>query len=506
MSIRNLSLPSLTIEVNAMVLDDSERAAIGELRICQKLSLPAQCELSFFNQPASGLMALLIPGATLRIKIAADPNSLFFGDITAVEHLYEGSHGRRLRIRAYDRLHRLAKRQPVRAHIQTNLAEMAQNMAAAAGLELAAVPTNPVWRRLIQQDETDLELLSQMTEAFGLYFTVREETLHFITLEGAGEAVPLTLGDTLLEARVEVNSDPSCRNVAAAGWDPLRVVEHSGRASKARTGHATSPLVAPELIGGTAERTLVHQVFQDDSHAEALAQAELDIKAGREMVLRGLAEGDPRLMPGAKVEVQGLGADTGGSYVLTEVTHVFDQQQGFVSELSTYPGTKVPKSRGASVMLGKVSSIDDPDNLGRVQVTLPAGNGVETDWMGVMSAGAGKGKGLMILPDVGDTVLIVCAQEDPAHGIVLGGLYSTGGPPDNNIENRSVARFSCLTPGGQRLRFDDINKSIRLENSEGSFIELKPGKVVVHGTADLDIEAPGKTITIRANAIDFQQG
>ena len=53
----------------------------------------------------------------------------------------------------------------------------------------------------------------------------------------------------------------------------------------------------------------------------------------------------------------------------------------------------------------------------------------------------------MILPDVGDTVLIVCAQEDPAHGIVLGGLYSTGGPPDNNIENCSVARFSCLTPG-----------------------------------------------------------
>ena len=245
MSIRNLSLPSLTIEVNAMVLDDSERAAIGELRICQKLSLPAQCELSFFNQPASGLMALLIPGATLRIKIAADPNSLFLATSppwsTSTKARMDDGCGSALT----DRLHRLAKRQPVRAHIQTNLAEMAQNMAAAAGLELAAVPTNPVWRRLIQQDETDLELLSQMTEAFGLYFTVREETLHFITLEGAGEAVPLTLGDTLLEARVEVNSDPSCRNVAAAGWDPLRVVEHSGRASKARTGHATSPLVAP---------------------------------------------------------------------------------------------------------------------------------------------------------------------------------------------------------------------------------------------------------------------
>jgi hypothetical protein len=47
---------------------------------------------------------------------------------------------------------------------------------------------------------------------------------------------------------------------------------------------------------------------------------------------------------------------------------------------------------------------------------------------------------------------------------------------------------------------------IRLENSDGSFVELSPEKVTVHAARDLQIEAPGKAIVIRGSTIDFQKG
>jgi phage baseplate assembly protein gpV len=325
-------------------------------------------------------------------------------------------------------------------------------------------------------------------------------------LEGIGETIPLALGETLLEARIEVNGDPACRTVAADGWDPLRAEEHAGRASRARVGRSVAAEVPPERVGGAGEWSFVHRAVQDDAHAEALAQAELDLRVAREVVLRGVAEGDARLQPGARVDVQGVASSVAGRYVLTEVTHVLDGQQRFVSEISTYPATPAPQLRGASVVLGKVTSVEDPEHLGRVQVTLPACNGVETDWMGVVMVGAGAGKGLVMLPDVGDTVLVLCAQEDPAQGVVLGGLYGVGGPPDGGVESRSVKRFTCLTPGGQKLRFDDGKKSVRLENADGSYLDLGHEKVVFHAEADLDIEAPGKTITVRGRAINFEQG
>ena len=45
-----------------------------------------------------------------------------------------------------------------------------------------------------------------------------------------------------------------------------------------------------------------------------------------------------------------------------------------------------------------------------------------------------------------------------------------------------------------------------IENSDGSYIELSPEKVMLHSQCDLQIEAPGRSLLIKANKVDFQQG
>jgi phage baseplate assembly protein gpV len=170
-----------------------------------------------------------------------------------------------------------------------------------------------------------------------------------------------------------------------------------------------------------------------------------------------------------------------------------------------------------------VTRVDDPERLGRVRVALPTMGDLETDWLEVLSPGAGQEKGLVVPPDVDDRVLVLLAHEDPAQAVVLGGLYGTEGPPDPGVEEGAIRRYTLRTPGGQQVRLDDGRRTVRVENESGSHLQLAGGRarvaisdgsrfeltrdgVQLRCETDLTIEAPGRSIVIRAGSIDFERG
>lgn len=89
--------------------------------------------------------------------------------------------------------------------------------------------------------------------------------------------------------------------------------------------------------------------------------------------------------------------------------------------------------RRAVATPGVITKIDDPERLGRVQVSLPTLGDVETDWMESLSAGGGDGKGLLMIPDLGDRVLVLDARGEPAQGIALGGIFGPRALPDDEL-------------------------------------------------------------------------
>jgi phage baseplate assembly protein V len=501
-------LPATVVEltVNGTVLLSEDVRSLGEVRVEQRLSMPAQCELVFIELRGGGPLPLMV-GDELVVGVIGARLPLFVGDVTALHHSYEAARGRVLRVRAYDRLHRLRKRQPVRAHVEVTAAALANEMAADLDVAVDVHADGPPWRRLLQYRHNDLELLGELSERCGQYFALRDGVLHLFSLEGFGEPLPLRLGDGLIEASCEVNGDPACRTVAAVGWDPHRVEPHQGRAEHARSARTATATADPQVFGADGAVNLMGVAVQDARQADAVAQGALDRRVAGEVALTGVADGDPRLSPGTRVEVGGLDAEHIGVYALTAVTHRIDARHGFTSRFATEPPVPRPPPPGATAALGVVSRIDDPERLGRVQVALPGFGNLESDWLEVLSVGAGAGKGLMALPDVNDQVLVLAIDGDPSRGVIIGGLYGAGGWPDSGIESDAVRRFTLQTPGGQRIRLDDHGELVRLENRHGSYIELAPGRVMVHaeGTG-LTVEAPGQPLVIRAKSIDFEDG
>lgn len=485
-------MPKVILLVNGVALDSQTLAGLSGVNVAQRLSLPTQCELTFTlpaKNQVDALTARLPTGTAIQIRVGVQPQPLFTGEISAHEYVYGPTGERTLYVRAYDLLYRLRQRQPVRVHVDITPAGLAQELVAELGLRVEAVHPGPLWHHLIQHDRSDLQLLSDIAADAGLYLTVRENILHLLTLAGTGDPIPLELGRGLQEATVNLQPAAAPRGVAVAGWNPLEVEAHRADA------------------GGGDSHHQVGRTLADNRHAELRAQAELDRQTAASTSLWGIAAGDTRLCPGTPIRVTGLDAAANGRYVLTGVTHNLGTWEGYVAELFTEPPAPpaAPVLR-ESATFGVVTQVSDPRQVGRVRVRLPAFADVETDWMQVLLLGAGEGKGLMIVPAVGDRVLVLLPRGDAGEGIVLGGLVGLTGAADSGVEGNLVRRFTLQTPGGQRVRLDDAGNILRLENSSGSYVELSPSHVRLYAAQDLTVEAPGKQIVIRGNTIDFERG
>jgi phage baseplate assembly protein V len=221
----------------------------------------------------------------------------------------------------------------------------------------------------------------------------------------------------------------------------------------------------------------------------------------------GVAEGDPALQPGVLASIQGVDRRWTGQYALVGVTHTLDARLGFLTEFTSAPppppGTSM--AAGVALALGEVTRVDEIPERGRVRVVLPSYGNLETGWLQVLFAGAGENKGMIALPEPGDRVLLLLPQDDPAQGVVLGGVYAMHSAPQSKTTGNRVGCYTLLTRDGQTIQLDDTRHAIHLEDRQGNLVDLSPEQMQIHAAVDLDIAAPGRRVTIRAARIDFER-
>ena len=503
-----MGAPAVALVVDGAPLSERAHALVSTVRVARQLSQPAQCEVSFRADP--GLVEAIGPGfppplgARLEVSVTGDHDRLFVGDVTGHEWSHEFDGALEVRVRVYDRLHRLRKRQRVVARTDVSVADVAEEVAGEAGLDVDATERGPQWPVLVQHRQSDLQLLQELAEHAGLWFVADDDELRIFTLDASSEQVELTLHDNLLAARFDSSAEPACTTVESLGWDPVGALPLRAEAGSARAPASIANGVDLSALDADGHVVLAGQPGPTVDHLEAAAQAELDRRMLRTVSMTGTTDGDARLVPGRNVRVAGAHPSVAGDYVLTETVHTIDGH-GYRTEISTVPPARTSPPTAAEATLGSVTDADDPEGRGRVRVSLPAYADVETDWRDVLALGAGEGKGVVATPDRGDRVLLLLPGGDPAAGVVLGSVFGDVTPSDPGLVGGTVKRWSMLTGSGQRVVLDDDAGRIFLANAAGSTVELAPERVIVHAATDLVIQAPGATMTLRANKIELIQ-
>jgi uncharacterized protein involved in type VI secretion and phage assembly len=168
-----------------------------------------------------------------------------------------------------------------------------------------------------------------------------------------------------------------------------------------------------------------------------------------------------------------------------------------------------------------VSDVKDPDDQGRVEVTLPwapdTGDGSYKAWARLATLMGGKNRGSWFVPDKNDEVLVTFEGGDPRRPYVIGGLWNGSDTPpasmdDNGNNDRKVLRsrngvkvtlddengkekMILETPGGQKVTLQDGPGALLIEDSNGNSLELESGGITVTASAKVTVKASQAEVT-----------
>jgi phage baseplate assembly protein V len=137
----------------------------------------------------------------------------------------------------------------------------------------------------------------------------------------------------------------------------------------------------------------------------------------------------------------------------------------------------------------------DPEKLGRVRVQFPTlPDDTQSWWARLAMPMAGRERGWMTIPEIGDEVLVSFVHGSHDNAVVLGSLYNgVDTPPYANEDGDNNLRV-FQSRSGHRLTFDDTSGDERIElithNEEIRLIwDAKEKVLSVYSGKDIIVEA-----------------
>jgi uncharacterized protein involved in type VI secretion and phage assembly len=208
-----------------------------------------------------------------------------------------------------------------------------------------------------------------------------------------------------------------------------------------------------------------------------------------------------------------------------------------IVSLESLVDSRVPSGLGGrwyGVFPALVTDIRDPDNQGRVKISLPwapdTGGDRYEAWARLATMMGGNNRGSWFIPDVNDEVLVSFEAGDPRRPYVLGGLWNgSDTPPESmdgagNNEKKVLCsrngvkltlddtdgqeQFIVETPGGQKITLKDGPGSVTVEDSNGNSIKLESAGITVNASAKVTIscslaEVSASMLTVNAGMSRF---
>ncbi|TDE98780.1 type IV secretion protein Rhs [Occultella glacieicola] len=526
---------SLIVTVDGAALAPTLAANLVSGTIEDTIQLPSMFTLRFADPHAELIeTAQLKIGAKVDLRVQTSstggPEELFIGEVTALEAEL-GPTGMFAIVRGMDPSHKLQHGTRIKAYLNKGPGDIVGEIAAAHGLGKGTVDVQqPIYTHLTQDGISDWDFLGRLGNRVGARPNVRDGKLHFraatdsSTAPAAGSrADPLVIerGVDLEWVRATVTAADQVPDVEVRGWDP------DGKRELVATAPAKTVVAAPagpstpaKLAAGVGAPTYVVSRSSLSTQAECDGEA----KALAERLAGGFAEvegggyGNAALRAGVAVLLAGVGTTFEGAYTLTHVRHEFSDE-GFrtsftasgASERTLYGSTRGGESAPvrAGVVPAIVTNLKDTAQAGRVKVKYPTYSGdYESGWARPVQVGAGGQRGTMVLPEVGDEVLVAFAEGEFGTPYVLGGLYNGKDKPDKALSEHvgsdgKVTRRSFTSrtgmlveflekPGGESLVVSTNGGQQRItltQKPEAAIEIVTTGPVTVKSQQDVTVEA-----------------
>lgn len=538
-------LPSILVdeEIRKVIVSQHTRLpSMFEVHIRDELELLAG-GLEFTDLPT------LLIGAIVSIKaVPVDPSPLpigipkplITGEITSFEVVFDADSRATLILRGYDKSHRLHRGRKTATYLMMNDAAIVAQVASSCGLLPVITAGNMSPQPyIIQNDLTDWDFLQLRASLCGAQVCVDPlGGLHFSGMDLPISPLPgpiLKWGEALKSFQPRITVAGQSLAAAVTGMNVGLPVVGAG------VGMPTVPGMSPRLTADLVMARTVTGVFPitgtstnvgTGGDASTLGKALVTESLMNFVRAEGVAMGDPGLMAGSKVMIQGVGQRFSGMYLVSQATHIIDAEKRYEthftvggSESNTLSSlikgdTRREIGRMPGVVVGIVTNIagvtdTEGGDVGRVKVKFAWMDPMaDSNWARIASPMAGLSNGFMFMPEVGDEVLVAFEHGDVNRPYVVGGLWNkTHKPPLANtaaVVGGRVAKRTIKTlnhevtftdqPGQEKIEIiggltgmekiiiDTVKHSIEIESNMDISIKSAAGKIDIEAVNDITIK------------------
>jgi len=487
--------------------------SVVELVVDARLRVPDRLALRLRDDELSVLDAgTFAVGTAVTVSMSAangtDHATVFDGQVTTLAPEFDDS-GVTLNVLALDRGCLLQRGPRSATYQQMSYGAIAEQLASAAGLSSGSISSGLTLPFVQQSNETDWAFLWRLALELDYEVKVTGSELNFrgAGSGSAGSPVKLAVGELLRSFTPRVTGVGQVDSVTVRGWDPSTAEAIVGTASPGTT--QSQPGIARSTVAGalgTGTATVVDHPVNDLDHANELATGIAARIANAYVEGEGRADAVPSLVPGGLVQIAGVGDTFSGSYAVSGVRHVLRADSGFETQF-TIAGredrsllglTRTPPAAELGwahrIVVGRVTNVEDPDELGRVRVAYPALDDQHEGWWArVVAPGAGVNRGFLTLPLVGDEVLVAFEHGSDQHPYVLGSVYNGQAKPGELVTKDG----SYYWASSKAMTFTAVDKvaltgsdTLTLTSVGKATLTTKPGDDE-KGAGDIDISAKG---------------
>jgi uncharacterized protein involved in type VI secretion and phage assembly len=457
--------------------------------------------------------------------------SVIKGEITSIELDADYESRNYYIVRGYDKLHRLTRGRKTRTFKDVTDSDLISKIAGEAGLSAEAESTSPVYKYVIQNNESNLEFLHRRAAFIGMELFVKNNSkLVMRKPDTSTELATVKWGEDLLNFSMRVSGAGQTDEVLVRGWDPVKKEAIVGTSSSA-TALATAGLgKTGKQLGssfGAAKFASDQTEAIDQANATKRAAAIMDDIGGRAYLVEGKCLGNTNLKAGGQLKIEKAGTKFSGKYYLTSCTHIYSadgyythfeasgKQAGRILDLVNNNTDPVNRIYGTvvGVVTNNKPAASEGAMDGSVKVKFPwmpqdNGTDIESNWARLVSPMAGNERGFYCVPEVNDEVLVAFENGDPARPYVLGALWNgkdkTPETTSNAVDGSGKVKLRTFkTRVGHILRFNDSDDAPKIEIIDKTTknkitIDSTNNKITILADTDIDIKATNGKINIEA--------
>lgn len=440
------------VKVNGTDISEEAVAQLKEVRIETEMRLPGRVTLRFHDplgklaesstfQIGHHVEVKGVEGSNSVTMIKAIITGLGFEATagTTAKDRFDGRRGtsNEFLVVAHDESYKLTRNYTVKGNQQVTPNDLVHTLGSEAGLQVSATLTGGPFT-VMSQLHSDYDLLNAIADREGVDWWVDDGTLHVGKAQTTSSET-LKLGEGLISFSVK-GSGLAPSTVSVRGYDSEQKVDLAKTSNL--SGSQLWPTDVKVLNGlssgklGTATIVNAHAAPSSVTESGTIADGLRDRLAAGSTRAHGETWCNPSVAIGKSVTIEGAGpAD--GTYHVTKVDH-YASRNGFftrfwcgdrtptslVDSLSTRPAPSLP-ARHHGLLIGVVTNLGTGENAGMLRVKFPGLDAqLVSAWARFVAPSAGaNGRGMVMLPEIGDEVLVGFEEGDMHRPVILGGLY-----------------------------------------------------------------------------------